>query len=83
MAISEALLEQELTDAPIRALRDYLETARLLAISQAAKDASGPGDIPDDVIARVGHLHLALSAVREEIEAHTPRLGSGSEAPLA
>jgi hypothetical protein len=82
MAITEPLVEQEVADAPIHALRDYLETARLLAIGQAAKTASGPGDIPDDLIARIGHLHLALRAVREEIKAHTPRLGSGSEAPL-
>jgi hypothetical protein len=32
---------------------------------------------------RIAHLHLALAATSAEIDAHLPKLGSGSEEPLA
>ncbi len=69
------------SNASIYALRDQLEAARLEAITQAAAVSSG-GEVSTDTAARIGHLHLALLAVRDEIEAHTPKLGAGSEQPL-
>jgi hypothetical protein len=67
--------------ASIHALRDQLEAARLQAITQAAA-MSGGTEVSTEAASRIGHLHLALLAVRDEIEAHTPKLGAGSEQPL-
>jgi hypothetical protein len=70
----------------IEALRDRLQEARLQAIMQAAgalgTGAQGEGDISAEAASRIGHLHLALLAVRDEIDTHAPKLGAGSEAPL-
>ena len=62
----------------IEALRARLEQERLRAIMAVA----GAGEADSESVARIGHLHLALLAVRDEIDAHAPKLGTGSEAPL-
>ena len=69
------------SNASIYALRDKLEAARLEAVTQAAA-GSGGAAVSTEAASRIGHLHLALLAVRDEIEAHTPKLGAGSEQPL-
>jgi hypothetical protein len=68
--------------SPIHALRDHLEAARLEAITQAADSVGRPDSVSVEAASRIGHLHMALLAVRDEIEAHTPKLGAGSEQPL-
>jgi len=68
-------------DTSLQALRDHFEAARLEAITRAAALSPTSGAAAE-MAARIGELHLALLAVREEIEAHTPKLGAGSEQPL-
>jgi hypothetical protein len=83
MDINEAGLNDSSSTTSIHALRDHLEAERLNAITQAAASAGDSGAIAHETVARIGHLHLALLAVRDEIEAHTPKLGAGSEQPLS
>jgi hypothetical protein len=64
---------------PIHHLRDALEAARLQSVEELA--AKG-GSLPTDLLQRIALLQSALAAVREEIEAHTVRIGGGSEQPL-
>ena len=69
--------------APVHALRDYLQVAQSQAILEAAQNFAQTGLIPPEDVHRIAHLHLALAATSAEIDAHLPKLGSGSEEPLA
>jgi hypothetical protein len=69
--------------APVHALRDYLQVAQSQAILDAAQSFAQTGLIPPEDVHRIAHLHLALGATSAEIDAHMPKLGSGSEEPLA
>jgi hypothetical protein len=64
---------------PIHDLLAYLETTRLKAIEELAEKAGAP---PADALQRIAILQAALTAVREEIEAHAVKVGSGAETPL-
>jgi hypothetical protein len=65
---------------PLPTLQASLETARLNAVAaMAAKE----GAISPDALRDLGALQAALTAVREEIEAHAARLGWGDEAGLS
>jgi hypothetical protein len=66
---------------PIHALRDVLETARLQAIQELAADGVTPAVSPE-ALRRVAFIQIALVAVREELAAHEPKVGGGSEQPL-
>ncbi len=67
---------------PVHDLRDRLEAERLKAIELLASQDTPPGEIPADVLRRVADLHTVLTAVRDEIAQHEPRLGYGDERPL-
>jgi hypothetical protein len=82
MAIGTAELSEAGTSTPIHTLRSYLETARLQAVENAASSYAQSGAVAPQALHELAHLHMALQAVREEIDAHLPRLGSGSERPL-
>jgi hypothetical protein len=69
--------------APVHALRDYLQLAQSQAIADAAQNFAQTGVMPPEEVHRLAHLHLALAATEAEIDAHMPKLGSGSEEPLA
>jgi hypothetical protein len=66
---------------PIHALRDVLETARLQAIQELAADGVTPA-VSTEALQRVAFIQLTLVAVREELAAHEPKVGGGSEQPL-
>lgn len=73
-------MENSVTNsAPIHTLRERLETARMQAIEELA--AKG-GPLPADALQKIALLHSALSAVRDEIEAHEVKIGGGAEQPL-
>jgi hypothetical protein len=68
------------TDTPVRSLRQRLEEERLVAIDALAKH---PEDrLPADLLRHVAELHLALSAVVDEIDRHAVKVGYGGEEPL-
>jgi hypothetical protein len=67
---------------PVHLLKARLEKARLEAIAALVKYADSP-ELPDDLLRRVIDLQIALMAVRDEIERHEPRVGSGGEQPMA
>jgi hypothetical protein len=69
--------------APVHALRDYLQIAQSEAIAETAQNFAQTGVVPPEEVHRIAHLHLALAAISAEIDAHLPKLGSGSEEPLA
>jgi len=69
--------------APVNALRDYLQGAQSQAIADAAQNFGQSGVLPPEALHHIAHLHLALAAISAEIDAHLPKLGSGSEEPLA
>ena len=64
---------------PVHVLQANLEAARLKVIETlAAKEG-----IPDpDALQELATIHAALSAVREEIETHSARLGWGDSGEL-
>jgi hypothetical protein len=65
---------------PVHALKANLETARLEAIEAlASKDVA----ISPDALRDLATIQAALTAVREEIEAHGEKLGWGSREALA
>lgn len=68
---------------PVHDLRDRLEAARLKAIELLASQDTPVEQIPADMLRRIADLHTVLTAVRDEIERHEPRLGRGDERPLA
>lgn len=67
---------------PIHALRDNLEAARLQAIQELASTGGLGSSASTEALRQVAFIQIALTAVREEIAAHEPRLGGGSEEPL-
>ena len=71
------------TPGPIHLLRDRLETARLEAIRALASQSVPMEAIPADLLRRVSDLHIVLTAVRDEIEAHEVREGFGGGKPSA
>ena len=66
---------------PIHALKNVLETARLNAVQELAAGGATPA-VSTEALRRVAFIQLALVAVREEIAAHEPKVGGGSEQPL-
>lgn len=64
---------------PVHSLRANLEAARLKAID---KLAATDGTFHPDALRAIATLQMALTAVREEIEAHGPRLGWGGNDEL-
>jgi hypothetical protein len=64
---------------PVHALRANLETARLKAVETLAVKA---GAFSSDAVRDLAALQLALTAVREEIEAHGGKLGWGTTPEL-
>lgn len=69
------------TDIPVRSLRERLEEERLTAIEALAKHSAD--QLPADLLRHVAELHLALSAVADEIDRHAVKVGYGAEEPLA
>lgn len=69
------------SDIPVRSLRERLEEERLKAVEALASHSADP--LPADLQRRVGELHLALSAVADEIDRHAVKLGYGGEASRA
>jgi hypothetical protein len=67
---------------PIHALRDTLEAARLKAIQELASGDGMTSAVSTEALRRVAFVQIALIAVREELAAHEPQLGGGSEQPL-
>lgn len=67
---------------PIHALRDVLETARLQAIQELASADGVTAAVSTEDLRRIAFIQLALVAVREELAAHEPKVGGGSEQPL-
>ncbi len=69
---------------PIHALRASLEDKRLEAV-QALADLGATAGTPLDptILAELALIQLALTAVREEIDAHSVKLGWGSAEALA
>jgi hypothetical protein len=69
-----------LTDRhPIHALRARLEDERLDAVQRLAAANAAPNA---SALSELAYIQLALTAVREEIEAHSVKLGWGSEETL-
>ena len=71
--------EAPVTQHPVHALRANLEAARLKAVEALAAKENA---IPPDALRELATLQAALTAVREEIEAHSAKLGWGSTAEL-
>ncbi len=69
------------TDIPVRSLRERLEEERLTAIEALAKHSAD--QLPADLLRHVAELHLALSAVADEIDRRAVKVGYGAEEPLA
>lgn len=69
------------SDIPVRSLRERLEEERLKAVEALASHSADP--LPADLQRRVGELHLALSAVTDEINRHAVEVGYGGEETLA
>jgi hypothetical protein len=69
-----------LTDThPVHALRARLEDERLDAVQRLAAGGTAPHST---ALTELAYIQLALTAVREEIEAHSVKLGWGSEEAL-
>jgi len=56
---------------PVHALRDKLEAERLQRVVKLAAD----GTLSADALRDLATFHIALTAVREEIETHEVKLG--------
>ena len=64
---------------PVHALRTRLEDERLDAVLKLA----ATGVVPNSsALSELAHIQLALTAVREEVAAHSVKLGWGSEEAL-
>ena len=66
------------TSHPVHALNAKLESRRLKLV----EDIAAAGDPSADQIKSLADLQNALTAVREEIASHGPRLGWGSPGEL-
>jgi hypothetical protein len=64
---------------PVQTLRANLEAARLKAVERLA---ATEGAFSAEALRELAALQAALTAVREEIEAHGGRMGWGSEDEL-
>jgi len=64
---------------PVQTLQENLQAARLTAIEALA---ATDGAYSIDALRELAALQTALTAVREEIEAHAGRLGWGSGTEL-
>jgi hypothetical protein len=64
---------------PVHQLRSELEAARLRAIEALAAQGGAPDP---EALREIATIQAALTAVREEIEAHVGRMGWGPEEPL-
>ncbi|MGO4677977.1 hypothetical protein AB4Z40_34440 [Bosea sp. 2YAB26] len=64
---------------PVHDLQANLEAARLKFIETLAGKVSPP---TPDALRELAAIHMALSAVREEIELHSVRLGWGDKDEL-
>jgi hypothetical protein len=68
-----------MTSHPIRILASNLDDKRLQLIEKLATDKS----ISADVTKELATVQAALTAVREAIDEHGPRMGWGSDQELA
>jgi hypothetical protein len=64
-----------MTKHPVHDLQANLEAARLKAVETLAGKETPPAP---DALRELATIHAALCAVREEIEAHGPKMGWGS-----
>jgi hypothetical protein len=67
---------------PVHALADILEAARSQAIQELASADTVDLVLSTEALQRVAYLHIALVAVRDELAAHEPKVGGGSERGL-
>jgi hypothetical protein len=79
VALPEALGDVQMAQLPIHDLYSYLETSRLQSVQELAATGSAPSAA---ALQRLANLQTALTAVREEIEAHSVKVGGGAETPL-
>jgi len=63
---------------PVHALLAKLEDERLKLVKKLAAD----GTLSNEAVAELANLQAALTAVREEIDAHGDRVGWGGEPGL-
>ena len=63
---------------PVHALLAKLEAERLKQVEKLAVD----GTLPNEAVRELANLQAALTAVREEIDEHGPKLGWGDETGL-
>src|SRR6185437_16062156 len=79
--LSRSPLEERITMArhAVHTLRANLEAARLKAINELA---ATDGEFRPDALQALATLEMALTAVREAIEIHGPRLGWGGNDEL-
>jgi hypothetical protein len=63
----------------LTSLAERLAVDRRRAVDELLASA-GAGSLPQDLLARLGHLQAALLAVLAEIDSRTPSLGHGAEA---
>jgi hypothetical protein len=68
-----------MTSHPIRILASNLENRRLQLIEKLASDTS----MSADAMKELATVQTALTAVREAIDEHGPRMGWGSDQELA
>jgi hypothetical protein len=68
-----------MTSHPIRILASNLENRRLQLIEKLASDTS----MSADAMKEPATVQTALTAVREAIDEHGPRMGWGSDQELA
>ncbi|MEJ0048309.1 MAG: hypothetical protein WDN04_20920 [Rhodospirillales bacterium] len=69
--------------SPIHDLRDHLQEALSQSIAETAEALAQSGTVSSEALHRIAHLRQALLATSAEIDAHMPKLGSGSEEPLS
>lgn len=67
---------------PVHALADILEAARSQAIQELASAGAVASVLSTEALQRLAALHIALAAVRDELAAHEPKVGGGSELSL-
>ena len=63
---------------PVHALLAKLEAERLKLVEKLAVD----GTLSNEAVRELANVQAALTAVREEIEEHGPKLGWGGETGL-
>jgi hypothetical protein len=63
---------------PVHALLAKLEAERLKLVKKLAADST----LSNEGVRELANLQAALTAVREEIEAHGPKVGWGDETGL-